>query len=495
METEKETESNKGNNQVSNNGHVISEHEKCMKHYKRLKYYCVDDDLQLCSVCAIFDHKKCENVDVITTAASKEKCDVLRDKLDKTINETLHVVDILKEAEEFILGDSKTVLVEIKKSKETVLQIFESIINKITTETNDLMKTRQNFDDVLQVMKDFMVTLDSMKDSQRCVISHGLKDEILKVIDTTYVLRHQLNTFNFTCKFDEHQKQLRTNVLSALPLEIQLKVKQITKAQPLKTLIVTKTTFDLLQPLYRGYDFLSDDRLIVVDFNNSKVILFDNEFGVQNTYNLPYGVSPLDVLAVNNGEVIITTGNDRKLIILSISDSGDIKKKMICNVTRSFSCISTLDDTHFVVSTIEHKTPFRMVTLSGKEKKFDINIHQKKYQAAACHCAFIQHHDKVVFTDKFDDKIFIYDILTGDKSVVVDDQIKSPCDVSVGLHDHVFVCCEKTDCIVELSPAGQILSFMKLPISGPRYIAISQDKQRLLVANSDTCLLYQVLAL
>ncbi|KAL4216704.1 hypothetical protein ACF0H5_024427 [Mactra antiquata] len=143
-----------------------------------------------------------------------------------------------------------------------------------------------------------------------------------------------------------------------------------------------------------------------------------------------------------------------------------------------------MNNDNFVVSTVDHIKPFRIVSMSGDETEFNIKTSSKKYPVGTNYCTFICDREILVQTDRDEDKIYIYNIESGENVMVSDKLVKSPCGVAVGPYDHVFVGSNSTKCLVEITPGGRVLSSHQVDMWYPRYIAISKDKKLLAVSNS-----------
>jgi DNA-binding beta-propeller fold protein YncE len=151
--------------------------------------------------------------------------------------------------------------------------------------------------------------------------------------------------------------------------------------------------------------------------------------------------------------------------------------------TKYFS-ICLKDDRQFVVGTYDEPRPVRIVSLTGEERDFGVNFPYKKYTGGSSFSTYIKSSDKVVITDRDEHTVYIYDIKTGARIVVKDDQIHEPCGAAVGPSDTILVCSFKTNTIVQISQRGQILSSYKLNMTYPWTVCVSRDKSFLVVANN-----------
>ncbi|KAL4216770.1 hypothetical protein ACF0H5_024493 [Mactra antiquata] len=157
--------------------------------------------------------------------------------------------------------------------------------------------------------------------------------------------------------------------------------------------------------------------------------------------------------------------------------------KRTCKVNAKYISISLMDDEKCVVSTYDNDEHFRIVSMTGVEDDFNVQFPSKRYKPGTNFCTYIRGRNKVVNCDRDEDKIYIYDIESGESVVVKDNLIKSPCCVAVGPYDHVFVCSAGTRSLVEMSPGGRVLSSHQIDMMFPLSVAISKDEKLLAVSN------------
>ena len=70
-------------------------------------------------------------------------------------------------------------------------------------------------------------------------------------------------------------------------------------------------------------------------------------------------------------------------------------------VTTTYDSICLKDNEHFVVGTFDHVTPVRILSSTGEEKDFNINIPIKKYPVDTSACTYTRNGDKIVLTDRY----------------------------------------------------------------------------------------------
>jgi DNA-binding beta-propeller fold protein YncE len=245
-----------------------------------------------------------------------------------------------------------------------------------------------------------------------------------------------------------------------------------------------KTGDDLKDLFYSGIDFLPDGRLVAVDNNNEKLIVYNEKLEKVGSYQLSY--SPMSVVAVSEDEVAITSGNEYIIDYLRVSKANKISPSKKRKVTTNYNSICLKDNRQLMVGTFDYQIPVEIIPLAGDPYVFCINFPNKAYPLGTSTCTYIRNSDKVVLTDRYEDTVYIYDIKTNTRIVVKDDQIQGPRGVAVGPSDTILVCSNETDSIVQISLTGHILSSYKIDMELPFRACVSCDESFLVVTNACT---------
>jgi DNA-binding beta-propeller fold protein YncE len=297
-----------------------------------------------------------------------------------------------------------------------------------------------------------------------------------------------------TFDFDETLKLPPLPVTDYVPGQLTLKcclskeantvvpVKKAMILTPVNSIDLKQKGDDVKEPLYAGIDFLPDGRLVAVDNVNKKCLVYNERLEKVGSYQLSY--HPKSVVTVSEDEVAITSGNVFKLDILHVNKSNEITLDRKIKVTTQYDSICQKDDKYFVGGTIDHSTPVRMISSTGKEKDFSINFPNKSYPIDTSACTNVSSSGKLVLTDRHEHTVYIYDVKTNTRVVVKGDQINQPRGVAVGPSDTILVCSNITNTIVQISLTGQILSSYKIDMLFPTAICVSRDKSFLAITNA-----------
>ncbi|KAL4216625.1 hypothetical protein ACF0H5_024348 [Mactra antiquata] len=472
--------------------------DKCKTHNKPFVFYCQQDETLLCSNCAITNHKMCGTVVGIERMNGNDRCAKLRDKLVAAIHSTKQDTELIDETDKCLSDDTLALQDKLKDTKARIMQIFDDFTYAILTDASayrdktkeDLARKKGRCETKIKSLEKTLTTIESIMrtgtPAEQFLTEQRMIEDVNHIVKDVHLLHEDISKIDVNLKFGDHFKKL-TSDFSSL---VQDQEKFDIKCRPLQPSTLTLSCSinlkpshdDVGEPRYSGLTFLADRRLVVTDNKNGKCLLYDVNLSVKNSYKLPYN-HPACVTAVSDDEVVVTSGNYR-LDFLNVSDTNNMSLNKTCKVNAKYYSISMMDDKNFVVSTIDHIKPFRIVSMSGEEKDFSVQLPSKEYPLGTNFTTVLEKRKKVVQISRNEDKIYIYDIESGEKVVITDNKIKSPGDVAVGPYDHVFVGSSSSKCLVEMTPGGRVLSSHQVDMDYPRFIAISKDKKLLAVSNS-----------
>ncbi|XP_045202186.2 uncharacterized protein LOC123555659 [Mercenaria mercenaria] len=481
--------------------------DNCEQHDKLLKFFCEDENQLCCSTCAIVDHRKCNSVVEVPKIAGKlSSADFeLKRKLEELKSKAGMIVKHTDSSTEQLSKDIKAIFMEIKRMRGDINKMFDDLEVYVTKETdvfqaevvNYLAKKRSSGEkyiaDVTKSLEFADTAFENGTLSQQFIVEKILKkqaNELYRDLDNE-CQNLQIATVSF--QFDETLKLPPLTISACIPGKLTLKytlpeakgsvapVDPNVKLTKITSIKLKKTGDDAGEPHYSGLDFLPDGRLVAVDNNNKKCLIYDEKLQRVGSYQLSY--SPQSVVVVSEDEVAITSGKRYKVDFLRVSKFNEITLIRTCKVKTQYASICLKDERHYVVGTIDEARPVRIVSRSGEEKDFSISFPNKKYSNDTCACSYIRNTEKIILSDKHEHTVYIYDVATNTKVVVKDDLIKNPRGVAAGPSGWFLVCCENTNSIVQISQTGRILSSFKLDMYYPLRVCVSKDQSILAVSN------------
>ncbi|XP_045202214.2 uncharacterized protein LOC123555688 [Mercenaria mercenaria] len=352
----------------------------------------------------------------------------------------------------------------------------------------------RNISLMLQSLEIVDTALEKGAPSQQFIVEETLKkqaDELHRDVDNEC---QKLQFASISFRFDETVKLPPLPISAYVPGKLTLSytlpeakksaapVDTIVKLTKITSIDLKQTGDDVMEQLYTGLAFLPDGRLVVLDNHKQKCLIYNEKFEKVGSYQLSY--HPQSVIAVSEEEVAITSRNPCKIDLFRVSKSNDLTLTKTCKVTTQYDSICLKDDRNFVVGTIDDTRHVRIVSMSGEEKDFSVSFPEKKYSLRTSACNYIRNTEKMILTDRHEDTVYIYDVATSTRVVVMDDQIKEPVGVAVGPSDCILVCSKGNNSIVQMSQTGRILSSHKLDMEYPHRVCVSKDQSILAVTNN-----------
>jgi len=169
---------------------------------------------------------------------------------------------------------------------------------------------------------------------------------------------------------------------------------------------------------------------------------------------------------------------------MSVSRSNNIC--LVRTLRTSFYCfsISPMDDDRFVTSTEDHPSPVRTITVQGQEGDVQhAGLPDKTYKGDESQSTYIGTKNILVFTERCNHTVYLCNIQSGSCHTVESDQIREPMGACPGNHGSVFVCSDKINSVVQISPQGNIVMTHDVGMVNPCAVTLSRDGARLAVSN------------
>ncbi|XP_053404893.1 uncharacterized protein LOC128558740 [Mercenaria mercenaria] len=486
---------------------VMKGMDNCEQHCELLKFFCEDENQLCCSTCAIVDHRKCHSVVEVQKIAGKSHSagSKLKRKLEEVKSKAEMIVKHTESSKEQLSKDIKAIFVESKKMRGDMNKMFDDLEVYVTKKndifqaevTNKLAKKRSSGEkhiaDATKSLEIVDTVLLNGTPSQKFIVEGTLKKQVNELYRNVDNECQQLPVATISFRFDETLKLPPVPISAYVPGKLTLSytlpeakksaapVDPIVKLTMIISIDLKQTGDDVEEPLYSGLDFLPDGRLVAVDNENKKCLIYNEKLEEVGSYQLSYNAQ--SVVAVSEEEVAITSGGQYQIDFLRVNKSNDITLIRTCKVKTMYDSICLKDERNFVVGTIDDTTPVRIVSMSGEEKDFSISFPNKKYSIDTSACNYMRNTGKMILTDRHDHTVYIYDIESNTRVVVKDNQIKEPLGVAVGPSDCIMVCNKDTNSIVQISQTGRILSSFKVDMDYPFRVCVSKDQSILAVTN------------
>lgn len=472
-------------------------YDRCEKHNKIIKFFCVEHQILCCSYCVIFEHRKCDEINNLKTEVSKGgiKCEEVLTQLNILESNAKELEVECRESISHMDAQMEQLLEQIDGVKESFEQKWTGLKDKITEQFQQTLAdgTRE----LTRKISTCGVMLDCVRENSqfiKCVFDHGCDEQ--KLIASCAIQRKissdntQLSTERTTlCRHDysvECSKQLKELLqtegdMVTLAVNKMLPLVKPLKMQRLAYVNVRRGQNDNTEPFYSGMDFFADGRLVVVDNKNKKLKIMNERLEIVGTFQL--NISPYDIVVMTAEKIAVTSKNEIRILHVSRTNTITLTKTMH---TANYFSVCMMNDTTFLVSTYDDDRPLRMVSMEGKETEF-CYLPENRYKFDSSFCTFIPNHNKLVLTDTSADSVIMFEMgnESNTKCVVKHGNIKGPRGVCVGPDDCVYVCCMYTQNIVQVSPSGKVISSHDLDTKLPYSICISKTRKTLAVSNSE----------
>ncbi|XP_045183871.2 E3 ubiquitin-protein ligase TRIM17-like [Mercenaria mercenaria] len=288
--------------------------DQCDQHHKDLEFFCEDENQLCCSTCAIVDHRKCHSVVEIQTIAGRSLStrSELKVKLQEVKEKAETVIKYTKSSKERLNKDVKEVTVKIRQMRDNVMKMFDDFEVSVAKDaesfkTETLNKLSKKQSDSEKHVADATISLETIDNvhqkgtpSQQFILEHRMTKEVDELGSNVDKECQRLETVIVSFDFEETLKMPPLPVSDYVPGQLTIKcsisedVKHIAPVDPIvKFTKITSTDLkqtgdDVKEPLYSGLDFLPDGKLVAVDNQNKKCLLYNEKLEKVGSYQLSY---------------------------------------------------------------------------------------------------------------------------------------------------------------------------------------------------------------
>lgn len=135
-------------------------------------------------------------------------------------------------------------------------------------------------------------------------------------------------------------------------------------------------------------DFQPDGRIIIVDNNNNKCVLFNQKLEQKDYFVLSF--TPQDLVSVSENERAITSGKVSRIVFLCVG-SRKLSMSREFVVKTKYSSICLMDEEQFIASTFDDLQLVKVVSMSGNENNLGVNFPSKRYRNGQSACSYFRH--------------------------------------------------------------------------------------------------------
>lgn len=479
---------------------ISEELDLCSIHGKLIEFYCVDENNLCCSSCAVGRHRKCYKVTEIEDIAEEQNEEIeqsLIKKMRELTSRTRKVVRFFENMEKTLHSQIKAIDRKLIDERVEIIDMLKLSRTKIQTDAANVRskaavryKFRRNqCNDITSFVAESVQQLAVVRRhgtlSQLFIALHSKERQLVE-----YLLKSE-ETFADLRYVDilAEKENIIQQILNAPSLwklqmsEVDKLVSDIpdywkVKLELVASVDVIALNEDEREPLYTGMVFLPDGRLIVIDNKNCRCLLMNKQLETIGSYKQKTCL--YDVVSLSNTNIVVT--GVKRLEQLKLNGAEFIHTETVKVKSRVFS-LSEIDSENFVSGTFRSETPAKIVSMNGETKYFDITFPKAYWSKGDSMCVFDKDTGKLVVTDRFQHRVYIYDTQDNSEVIVDDDRIRGPRGISIGPYQRIFVCSSNTNSIVQLSMFGEILHTHVLDMEFPGTLCFSKCKSSFAVSN------------
>ncbi|XP_052784980.1 uncharacterized protein LOC128220573 [Mya arenaria] len=493
--------------------------DRCQEHDKVFVFFCEDHDDMCCEICALANHRKCDNLKDIANEVTKENQDLstLNQKINSTVDEASNFVKQIIYAVTKTKNKMSEICMEMDAYKEQINAMFENAKKKVIQElTNTTNKEKTRYDskqlaanearDSLEATRSIVHAVNQHGSAiQKFMIKHVLKKRLQDCRRVMEGLRQDDHAVNMNLVWNENVHILLSlkDAICDLVVRSEDKVLSVEKIagtgssseqqipcrpvrlELLKTMALVKTREDNVEPFVTGLDFLPDGRIVAVDNLNWTCFIMSNTLKRSDpSYKLE--TKPFDVTFYSDESIAVST-LERTICLLTVDSKNKITLMRKLTTSSCYFSICPLNDRTFVVSTWDDPRHARMIDVDGHESDFDkVKFPSKTYKGDESKCTYISSRSSLVMLDRYAHIVYTYNTVNGASSEIKDARIQKPRGACVGPDDSVFVCSQNTESVIQISPTGDVCASCDVGMMYPYAIAISRDGTRMAVTNNES---------
>jgi hypothetical protein len=234
------------------------------------------------------------------------------------------------------------------------------------------------------------------------------------------------------------------------------------------------------KPYYIGMDFLQNGRLVLADNRNNTCIVMSTSLKVIGEKSLKY--APQDLLVFGSDQLLISSGEEQFIDHYEVNSVNILTYKKRIATLSPCDSLSLIVENTFTVGIADKTKPVCTLKDFNQVLDFEMAFDRENYKLGETKCAYSHSLEILVLTDYVTNTIAIINTRTGEKIRVQDKVIQGP--RSVVIDGSIFVCCEGSCCLAQLSHSGDILTFRQLYMISPHSICISKDFSKFAISNN-----------
>lgn len=455
----------------------------CKEHYKKLTLMCKTHDSLICHQCSVLHHTLCDVCSLKSIFQSVKPRNL----------ELRHAVNLMESrcetASSEFENEIERALDEIDEAESQIRSMFDSLRKRVQRIGENKLKAMERFKTSVKDLSKRMQVLESFDKADSVSTVHKILNEINTLDRTISEHGKKQRSVKLIVKFKKEflnilqRKNMDDCLASVVVSKTPVMNQRSTSLEMVKSFRLTETLEDEepVKPQYTALEYLPHGRIVALDNQNRRFSILGMNLERLVVYELDY--APLDVSVISQTEVAVTSGIDYVIDLLHVEEDNRIVLNRRLKTTSCYDSICLLPRQRLAMATFADRRPVRVITKEGDEKDGIVKLPKKLFQMGGATVAFSWPLDIVVLADRYDNTIQLFNIQNKTVQMITDEHIDGPRGICVAPDGYIYVCCQNTHTLVEISPTGNVVGRHKLKLKFPRALCMTSDGSQLVVSN------------
>ncbi|XP_052779304.1 uncharacterized protein LOC128216699 [Mya arenaria] len=449
--------------------------ERCERHPgEALKLVCGDHDQLCCHVCVAMDHRQCSSIQHIPDVAKGIRKDPKFRQLPQRVAELRKQIEDMKndrKKNSSSLRKTRTAIVdEIQAIRKTINDILDKMekttvqeLDRLASDQEQCIKKDVNScKQIHDELKNIMDGIQSKDSSGEPTLYIGFRKCEENIKHANEILQNMSKIVKYDITFRKHNgiednlssrqtfgELNESNVLCKQPCTSLFPRDHVFATEGYKEYYVEMSS-DEWDCDIEGICELPGGEIVITDYNNNKVKLLDQEYGVVDHCDVPE--NPWDVRHIGGNEVAVCVNNNaddrHELHFINIT-----KGKLVTTRKLSFSHDCYGATHHGNNLYISSRTALYVYTMTGKlvQKLYE----DKSGNYTVMRIAISNDGKTIYITNHSNDQLITLDNLGNKLATFTDPDLLGPHGVHVTTAGHVFVSCYYSHIVLQVDKDGK----------------------------------------
>ena len=329
---------------------------RCREHGQESKHFCKTHMTELCITCRRMEHKRCKTVIDIKDAAENIYSKLHGEKITQSVKDLNERFKDLKAAVEDIKSKlpikTNDAIDKVRQKRKNIDAYLDKLEAEAVAEIRRTMEEyRKSIEEKIHVCEASLSSLNTrISDIERTVLCGNEEEKFIAINKTSIQTNKYLDIlFDLKSEIRDININFEPNVtlpdqfksLGTVSVEMSTVTDVFADTTPIYTgeMEVKRDKVGVKVPNVTSFNVLQDGRKLVVDYNNTKIQVYDrnNTFVTETVLPVQEGEQCHSVVLNNNTEALVTTTHGRvfKVMIGDELAASEIETKYrICTMTK-----------------------------------------------------------------------------------------------------------------------------------------------------------------